>query len=696
MAKTDPFIDKAMRQFKLASDAESEMRREALDDWNFRIGKQWPKDVESQRQIDGRPCLTMNRAPQFLKQVTNEQRQQRPAIQVNPVGDDSDTETAKILQGIIRHIEVNSGAERCYEEAGEQMATGGFGYFEVNTKVVDDDTNEQEIIVKRIQNPFMVYFDPSCQEPDKSDAMYAFKVFDLPIDKYRSLYPDSDMATMSGNDLVSIGDMQPEWASKDTIRVAEYWRAEGEGNKRKVYFSVINAIEKLSETEWPSKYIGIVPVMGDDLDVNGKRYVAGLIRNYKDPQRMYNYWISAATETIALAPKSPFIIAEGQIENREVEWAQSNRRNTAVLQYKPQSIAGAQVPPPQRQTAEPPIAAMVQMTQQADRDMKATTGIYDASLGERGPEESAKAILARQKQSDVANLNFSDNIARSIEYAGKIILDLIPKIYDVPRIQRIIHPDKTIAKVGIYNSKAGGSPDDLKAQMEKQGIQKIYDIGVGRYDVTISVGPSYETKRQEAVSSITALVNSFPSMFPIVGDLLIENMDWPNSREVADRLKKMLPPQLQQGDDAASQAGQLQTQLQQLTQQHQQLTDALNQAQQVIDTKQVEMQSKAQIEQMKIQGNLELEKMKIEAQIAIAEIETKAQAINERIEFVNDLYSKLHDNAHEIGMQAHQQAHEKDLAAAQAQQSAEQQASQQQHEQDLAEMPNTEPQKENQ
>lgn len=408
---------------------------------------------------------------------------------------------------------------------------------------------------------------------------------------------------------------------------------------RQVKWAKINALDILEERDWPGRWIPLVQLVGDDLDVDGRRHVAGLLRHYKDPQRMYNYWISATTETIALAPKAPHVAAEGQLEGHEEEWRQSNVRNLAVLTYKPKTVDGALVPAPQRQQFEPPIQAMSLMVRQADNDMKATTGIYDASLGQRGPDESGKAILARQKQTDIGTLNFVDNLSRSMRYSGRLLIDLIPHIYDAPRIQRIIRPDGTADHVGIFNSQKGPGRDEVAAMELMQKVKKIYDVGVGRYDVTVSVGPSYQSKRQEAVASMMALVQSYPNMMQAAGDLLVRNMDWPGAKEIADRLKKMLPPQLLDDSDHDPQTkmAKLQAQLQAMMQQHSALVAELTQASELIKSKRLDLESKERIAAMQSQVQLLTVEAKIRGEGALAALQEQLGAISGRLE-------KLHAN----------------------------------------------------
>jgi Phage P22-like portal protein len=698
--KTQQFLQLAQDRFRLVAESEAQNRRDSLDDLAFSIGDQWPMDIRSRRQIDGRPCLTVNRLPQFIRQVTNEQRQQRPAIQINPIGSDSDVDTAEILQGIIRHIEVNSHAEEAYDGSFDSMVRIGFGCWRIITDWIAPESEDQEIYIVPIDNPFTVYLDPT----NKRDPNWGFIIEDLLASQFKHDFPESKYAngTAGLTEYESVGDSPANWAQtvdgNPSIRIAEYFTVEkSKGDKgrqtREVRWSKISALDVLDgydpEKEkqpksWAGKYIPIVKIYGDDLIINGKRHVSGLVRHAKDPQRAYNYWISAATERIALAPKAPWLIAEGQIEGHEMEWKQSNVRNLATLSYKPISSSGQQVPPPQRNVVEPGIQGMTEMLQMASQDMQTTTGLYPNNLGQQQTQnESGKAVLARQKQGDIATLNFSDNAARGIEHCGTIILDLIPKVYTSARIQRIVKPDETVSNVGVFNSQTEDAADAMeRLSVQDPALTKIYDIGVGRYDVAVSVGPSYQSKRQEAVAAQLALVSAVPQIMPAIGDLIVGNMDWPQSKEISKRLKKLLPPQLQDDEDTSPEAQlmQAQQQLAALGQQHQQLTQALQQATEVIKTKQVENQGKIAIEQHKGATQMSIEQMKIDAQIAIAEINTKAQNAIERAKMFNDIWTELHGTAHEVGMAgiANQAAAQQQQAGAQADQQS--QTSDQMHE----------------
>ena len=690
----EEFLALCRDRFKLVAQSEASSRREMLDDLNFSIGQQWPQSIASQRQLDNRPCLTMNRLPQFIRQVTNEQRQQRPSIQINPIGDGADVDTAEIYEGIIRHIETNSHASVAYDTGFDFMVRIGTGCWRVVTDWIAEESEDQEIYIVPIDNPFTVYLDPT----NKRDPGWGFIIEDLLAEEFKLQFGDSKYATGNSSlkDYESIGDMPANWANtingQPSIRIAEYfWIEKSAGDRgrqsRKVKWAKISGLDILDERDWPGKYIPIVKIYGDDIECNGKRHIAGLVRDAKDPQRAYNYWISAATERIALAPKAPWIVADGQLEGFEGLWQQSNTRNMAFLPYKQVDAGGKPAPPPQRNTVEAGIQGMTELLQLAVQDMQATTGLYPNNLGEKQTtNESGKAVLARKKQGEINTLNYSENHARGIDQTGTIILDLIPKVYTSARIQRIIKPDGTASMVGIYNSKSDETEEDVP---EDPNIKRVYDIGTGRFDVAVSVGPSYQSKRQEAVASQMALIQAFPQVFTIIGDQVVRNMDWPGAKEIADRLKKMLPPQLQENDGTPeAQLAQAQSQLQQLTQQHQVAMQQLQEATQIIETKKVEQQGKVQIAAAQEMSRQSIVKMQEATKLAVAQINASKDQNQTFAQAEIDKYQIMHDAAHDVAMQQGQQQHEQSLAQQGALADQQSQASDQGHELGMAQQSN--------
>jgi hypothetical protein len=683
-AAESDLIQLALERFKLAEEAESAWRAEALDDLKFSTGDQWDQLALTARK--GKPCLTMDQIQQSIRLVCNQYRQQPPAIEVNPVGDGADTDTAEIEQGIVRHIELNCDAQIIYETTHEQVVRTGFGSCRLLNDYKDETSEDQEIFIEAIRNQFSVYWQPGVPQ---EKAEWAFIVTDHPVPAYRDRYKDSELAKLGDgalSEFTGTGNNAATWVTKEYRRTAEYFTVEeitqgkDKRPKKKVTWRKINAIEVIDKRELPGTSIPIFTAYGDDLDVDGKRYVAGLVRNAKDPQRMYNYQCSEATAALALAPKAPWLTVEGSLSGRD-EW---NNPNAAVLQYKQIDVAGKPAPPPQRITVEPPIQAITLMIRQAALDLKAAMGIYDPSLGQRRGDESGLAIKQLQQQGSIATLNYADNMTRMLKRLGRTILEWIPKIFEVPRIQRIIKPDGTVDHVVTHVG-----PDQVEEAnaLLTDKIKKVFDIGTGTYDVAISIGPSYQSKRQEAVATQLDFLKLLPPPVAInFIDLVTANMDWPQAKEFSARAKKMLPPQLQDGDDTDPEvrAQKLQSQLSQMSQQHELLTAHLNDVTQQLNTKQVEQQGKVQIAAAQAQADMAIAKMKIDAQIAIAEITTKAQNESERLQMLKEIELELHGSAHDVALQAHQQLHEKDLAAQQAQQAQQSQQADQQHESDMA------------
>ena len=669
--KREEFLTLAQERFKTIVDAESLLRQHMLEDLQFRASEQWPDNVKTMREQDNRPCLTVNRLPTFIRQITNIQRISRPAIEISPAGDVANEDIAEVLQGVVRHIESKSDADVAYTTAGDHQCTMGRGYIRVITDYIDQSSfsMDQEIKIARVPNPFAVYMDPNCQEADCSDARYAFVVEDIPRSEYEFRYPHSDLASLS--EFTSTGNTEQEWMPEGNIRIAEYFyveevkemmillilpdgseqrqskasiddgtveipegvviSAEREITTRHVKWALLNAIEVLEGNEektsgqvWPGQYIPLVPVTGDEININGVTDYRGLVRDAKDPQRMYNYWVSAQTEMIALAPRAPFIAAEGQMEGHEHKWNTANIRNYPYLEYKPKTVSGQLSPPPQRQSWEPPIQAMTAAIMQSDQDLKATGGFHDASLGQRGPQESGKAIRSRQQQDEMSNSHYLDNLARSVRFLGRIVVDLIPKIYDTARVLRITGNDEQIRQVMVYSGEQN-RPQEMDEEQTPPGVEGIYNLGVGRYDVVVSVGPSFQTRRQDATDALTKFIQAYPAVFPQIGDLLAENMDWPGSKKVAARLRKMLPPNLQEDVDASTMPPEVQSKLQQLESQLEQVTEAYQQTKQALDTDKAKQDAQVEIKSRQIAADAASQERELQSKVQLEAIKQEGE-----------------------------------------------------------------------
>ncbi len=571
--KNEDILKDAREAFDLARDCEAENRLAAVDDIRFaRLGEQWPEKVRRDRELDGRPCLTINRLPAFIRQVVNDARQNKPSIVCHPVDDAADPETAEILNGLIRNIEQSSDAEVAYDTALDFAVTGGFGYFRINTRYARDDGFDQDLVIERVADPFSIYGDPHSTAADSSDWNTAFVVDSLPRAAFEARWKGAQAVDWQAE---AYGGLPGTWMDGDRVMVAEYWRREAatrtilalsdgqvveEGVYRaqkamfdalgvsvigqprmvashKVTQRVLTGAEVLETVDWAGKYIPIVPVYGEELHVDGKRRLRSLVRDAKDPQRMFNYWRTTSTELVALAPKAPFIGRKGAFETDATKWATANVQTHAYIEYD-----GPE--PPQRQGFGGVPAGAIQEALNAADDMKSIMGLYDASLGARSNETSGRAIMARQREGDVSTFHYIDNLSRAIRHAGRILIDLIPKVYSAPRVVRVLGPSGD-AQLAPVNQKLQAPGPDKESQARK--IEKIYDLTVGKYDLTVKSGPSFTSRREEAATQMIELIRAYPQAAPIMGDLLAKNLDWPGADEIAGRLAAMLPAELKPG-----------------------------------------------------------------------------------------------------------------------------------------------------
>ena len=669
--KDEELVKKAHERFTLAVEDARQNRERYIEDLKFYAGEQWPDRVRRDREIQDRPVLTINRLPMFVRQVTNDQRINRPAIKVKPVDSGADIETAEILSGMIRHIERNSNADIAYDNAFFYAVTGSFGFFRIVTDYCDDEGFDQEILIKPIVNSLTVYYDHEAHSLDGSTWRYAFITEEITKKEFEKKYPGK----LGGWDQTT-GDTQT-WIMADSVRLAEYWWVTEEDRTilqledgttitqdeydklppeaqtepvdqrvtkmRVVKWAKIGGNEVLERGDWAGKWIPIVPVFGDMVFLEGKMMLFSLIRFAKDPQRMLNYYRSTETELLALQPKAPYIAAEGQVEGYEEMWSKANRENYSLLVYKPTSVSGAAVPPPQRQSFAAPPTGVLQGAENAQRDMMATTGIYESSLGMRSNEQSGRAIMARQREGDVSTYHFIDNMTRAITHAGRILVDLIPKIYDTPRVIRILGEDGAEEMVEV-------NQPFMDKNEYGQAIEKIYDLTTGRYDVVVEAGASFSTRREEAATSMLEMVKTNPQIMGIAGDLIVKSMDWPGAEQLAERLQMMLPPNLQKPKEGQPQMPpEVQAQMQQSQQMIQQLDQTIQAMSAELEKKDLEQkkleieQFNAQTQRMKVQGELELkveemfsksdstemDKAELDAQVKLVTLEKTLEANKE-------------------------------------------------------------------
>lgn len=622
--------------------AESTDRAEALDDLRFLKGgaNQWPAETAKSREIEKRPALTINKLPTFLHQVTNDQRQNTPGIKVHPVDDGADVETAKVLQGMIRHIEYSSNADVAYDTAVNSGAACGRGYFRLITEYEDERSFNQVIRFRRIRNPFSVYFGEH-QEADGSDCMQVMLTANMRRSEFKLQYPQAS-AGDSGLEN-GLGDAITEWFSEHTVRVAEFYRVEqtpaklvllSDGTtawkdevpeglpagvsvvqerdslKRVVRWYLVTGAEVLDQADIPCRWIPVFPVYGDELDIEGEVTRSGIVRHAKDPARMYNFWMTAATEEVSLRPKTPFVMAEGQDEGFEAEWASANTRSYSRLRYKPVTIGGQLAPPPQRQPMADVPVGVLQMAMHASDNIKATTGLFDSSLGARGTATSGRQEIAQQRQGDVANFHFTDNLARAIRHAGRCIVDMIPRVYDTERIVSILGEDRTPGHAAINKPM-----EQPKVDPKTGAVQKVLnDVRVGRYDVTVRTGPGYDTQRQEAVAAMTEVGGKWPKLMDVAGDKVIRAMDWPGADEIADRIKRTIPAEILGDEENGGAPNQLppevQQQLQQLEAANQQLQAQLQEAANGIEKARIDAASRERVAEINATAKQDAEELK--------------------------------------------------------------------------------------
>lgn len=655
-AKKQELLTRARKRFDRCAEVESDNRKNAVDDLKFKSGEgQWPADIVSQRNFDKRPTLTINKLPTFVNQVVNDQRMNRPAININPVGDKSDPEVAKMYRGLIRSIERHSSADIAYDTAFDGAVSNGFGYWRVMLEYEGADSFDKTIVIKRIRNPFTVYLDPAHQEPDGSDAKYGFVTELIPRTEFEEDFPDADpMAWNQGG----FGEDYKQWVTEHEIRIAEYFEMETE--KRRLVelenghvgwwdeldagaklYDVVNerwadwctmkwykltAKDILQEDEWPGKWVPIVKVTGNEIDIEGKVRLSGLIRNAKSSQLMYNYMRTTGVEVAMLQPKAPWIGVEGQFEGHEAQWKQANTKTYPYLEYRPVDLDGKPAPPPQRQVFNAANQNILAEVQAAAVDMQAVTGIrFDATMQERMYDESGRALRELRERGDLGSFHYIDNLARSLRHCGEIMVDLIPKVYDTKRILTILREDDAEEQVQIDPD--AQKPFDEGRHPVTGKTLKIFNPTYGRYGVTVTIGPSYATKRIEAAESIMDFVRAMgpaaPQMIPLIADLVAKNMDWPEAEQIAKRLAATLPPNVLMQDGMKDVPPQVQALISQM---QQQLEAAANEKTQLIQALTEQQSDRAQ-RQDEIDKSFEAKLLN-----TIATFEAKMAAIQQKAE----------------------------------------------------------------
>jgi len=645
-------IEEALEIFQEWQEALSPMQTDGLADARFAmLGEQWPQEIADQRQREGRPTLTMNHMPKYIRQVTNDARQNKPQVKIRPVDGGADVKIADIYGGLIRQIESASDADIAYDTAAFCAVTQGAGFWRVDIDYATNDSFDYDICVNRIPNPLAVTFDPLSQAGDASDWRGCFLVDEMEKKQFEAEYPGADSAGWKDSP------WQESWFSGDMVRVAEYWQrkeierkiylmSDGQvldedtlkredvraqldmagitaGRSKKVpsykiIHKIMSGAETLEETEWAGTLIPIVPVFGEEFWIEGRRYWRSLIHHGKDAQRNFNYWRSAGTELVALAPKAPFIGPKGFIGTgtQAEKWGSANAESHSFLEYD------GQVPPERSPFAGVP-SGVLQEAQLAAEDMREIIGINLSGFGvqERGGPESGRALRMRRSEGDTGTFHFHDNLSRAVRYSGRVMVELIPKVYNTERVLRILGDDGTQNMV----------PVNQPIQMGEQVM--TYDLTVGKYDVAVDVGPSFTTRREEAVESMVSFIQAYPPAAPVMADMIAKASDWPDSAKLAKRMEAMLPPAIRAADagqpapppepppEVQAEMAKAQASMQ-ISQQK---------AQQDFQLEQQKAQNRAQIEREQAMADIEVERQK-----AMAQMETERQKANLSFELARE------------------------------------------------------------
>lgn len=621
-SKHDALLATARKRMSTAMDADKDNRDRSSDDLQKLVGNQWPEEIRATREAENKPVITINRLPQFVRQVTGDIRRMNPAVNVSPADNDATKEVAEVYEGLIRHIEYRSDASSVYEQTAESAAGCSIGWFRVQNEWEAEDSFDQEILIKRIRNPFSVYVDPAAESATREDMEYAFITDKMTKEEFEEKYPKKSAIDFEHDGTV---DGIENWHDGGSVVVAEYYWKEYKTRELLLFEDGLTAFsDEIEDIEavkpfiarkrqvraasvmWakisgkdvlegpkevPCDYIPLVAVTGEEWHLGSETYRSGVIRFAKDAQQMYNYFRSASVEVVTLQPKAPYIGTLKQFQGLADKWQNANVKNYSFLPYNPDEKAPG---PPQRQA--PPIASqgLTHESIAAAEDMKATTGIFDAGLGNQSNEKSGVAIRQRQMESDVSTSIYSDNMAKAIALCGRILLSMIPRVYDTARTLRIIGKDGSEDMIPVNGQVIQGGE-----------VQKVNDLTAGRYDIRVAVGPNYSTRRQETAEGMLEFIRVVPGAAQMIGDLVAKAMDWPDADAISERLAKSLPPQFRgdgEMDPQEQQAMQMQMQMQQQQQAMAQQGQMIEMRKSEAETVEAEADAqKAQAEAMQIQ-----------------------------------------------------------------------------------------------
>jgi hypothetical protein len=627
--KSDDFVELVKKKFKRDKEYWGPIYDKGLEDIRFLSDDQyaqWNESDYNDRVQSNRPALTIDQLGQFVHQVVNDIRINTPTINVIPSGPDSDKETADAIRGIIKSIEYASNADNAYDTAASNQVKGSIGFLMVDHDYTNENGFDQELKIRRVVNPFSIYLDSSSIEVDGRDAKHATIIERLTVDEFEEEYPDADVScfeddaktTYKKDDEISIAHHFYFEETERVIAIDEMGNTfdyiDGMPAKRtrkvkdkKVKRCKLSGVAVLEETYFPGSFIPVVPVYGEEAWIDGERHIMSLIRRSKDAQRMFNYWKSLETELLMKAPQAPFAAAEGQVDDYAQDWL--NPSKAMVLRYKVKADDGTPLPPPQR--LEPPTipVGVVNASRMTVDDIKATMGIYNASLGQRSNEQSGVAIAQRKQEGDVATYHFSDNLMKSICQVGRILVYAIPSVYDTARVLNIIGLEDEPQFIGINGAIT-------------EGQEETVDLNRGKYDVKVVPGPSYTTLRQEAMAALSDTFQKVPELMNVMGDLYFKNADFAGATAMAERMKKAIDPKYLDEDERET--PQIDPEKVQLTQAVQVLQQQNEQLQQELKSKQADLAVKIQTNQ----SDYEVEKAKLEVQAVQLQLEQSKASLD--------------------------------------------------------------------
>lgn len=554
----EDFLKDMREEYDADIDFDQENRDHALEDKKFTAGEQWDPIVLQQRK--GLPCLVINSVPQFIGQLVGDWRESKRGVKVLPT-ENGDKEIADVRADLIRSIETQSRADRVYDNAFESCVASGDGAFRVAVEYAKDDVFDQDVFIRPIDDSLSVVWDRLSVDPTGRDARHVFVDDLIPVKDFERKWPDSKPSELGTRVYKSMA--ASRWIEPDGVRVTEYWRLverdrmlclfedgsvrfinenlddlitkHGQPVKSRVApctFAQMHLVTGFDILSGPYEYrlsrLPIVRMTGRVVNVAGNRIRYGIVRFMKDSVRLRNFWRSIAAEQLGYAPKAQWIAPESAVEGREDEFRKAHLTRDPLLVYND----GAEAPP-ERVNPAPMQTAMHQEAEINVQDMKDVTGIHDASLGIKSNETSGRAISARQREGDIASITYYDNGNAAVLEAGDIMNQLISQIYDGTRIIRIIGEDEKIKFMKINDPSDPLSPD----------------LSVGRYDVALSTGASYTTRRVEAAQAMMDAVQVWPQLLSVAGDLVAKAQDWPGADDLAERLKKTIPQQFLDDED---------------------------------------------------------------------------------------------------------------------------------------------------